>query len=151
MIRIETKLKRISGHKFEVEFDSPQYPKLIVDEPEPVGNGEGPNPIRLLSVAVGHCIGSSLVYCLDRARVKVEELETKVNAELVKCEKGYWRVEKIGIKIFFRVAEEGRERVPHCLELFEEYCTVTQVLRLGTQVAVDVELGSVSGVAHSSG
>lgn len=147
---IETKLRNVQGHRFEVEFDDPRYPKLVIDEPEPLGTGQGPNPVRLLSAAVGHCMSSSLVYCLHKARVEAEEMETGVNMSLVKCEQGYWRIEGIAVKISLRVKEEDRAKVPRCLGLFEEYCTVTQGLRLGTRVAVDVELGSASGAARSS-
>jgi uncharacterized OsmC-like protein len=141
MLEIVTNLKRVKGHKFEVEFDDPRYPKLIVDEPEPLGTGEGPNPVRLLSAAVGECISSSLVYCLDKARIGVEGLETRVRMELVKEEKGYWRIEGIRAEILLGVADRDRAKVPRCLELFEQFCTVTQGLRLGTAVDVDVRLG----------
>jgi uncharacterized OsmC-like protein len=148
-LEIETKLRAVAGHKFEAEFDDPRYAKLVVDEPEPLGTGEGPNPVRLLSVAVGHCMSSSLVYCLDKARVKVEGMETRVKMDLVKCEQGYWRIEGIGVKIFLEVKKEDRGKVPRCLTLFEEYCTVTQGLRLGSRVVVGVELGSASGESRS--
>jgi uncharacterized OsmC-like protein len=141
MLEINTRLKRVKGHKFEVEFDDPRYPKLIVDEPEPLGTGEGPNPARLLSAAVGECIVSSLVYCLDKTRVGVEDLETRVRMELVKEKKGYWRISRVKAEVLLRVAEGDRGKVPRCLELFEKYCTVTQGLRLGTAVDVDVKLG----------
>lgn len=140
-MEIVTNLKRISGHKFEVEFDDPRYTKLIVDEPEPLGTGEGPNPVRLLSAAVGECISSSLVYCLHKARIGVEGLETRVRMELVKEEKGCWRIEGIRAEIMLEVADGDRAKVPRCLELFEQFCTVTQGLRLGTAVDVDVRLG----------
>lgn len=140
-MEIATSLKRISGHKFEVEFDDPRYPKLIVDEPEPLGRGEGPNPVRLLSAAVGECIGSSLVWCLERARVKIRGLETTVRMDLLKVEGGYWRIKGIRAEVLLQVDEGERGRMPRCLELFEEYCTVTQGLRLGTRVDIDVRLG----------
>lgn len=150
-LEIETRLKNVAGHRFEVEFDDPRYPRLVVDEPEPLGTGEGPNPVRLLSAAVGHCMGSSLVYCLGKARVKAEGIETRVRMELVKCEQGYWRIGGIGVKILLNVKEEDRGKMARCLGLYEEYCTVTQGLRLGTRVAVDVEVGSAAGADRSSG
>jgi uncharacterized OsmC-like protein len=141
MLEIVTSLRRIKGHKFKVEFDDPHCPKLIVDEPEPLGTGEGPNPVRLLSAAVGECISSSLVYCLDKARIRVEDLETRIRMELVKEDNRYWRIEGIRAEVLLRVAEGDRKKIPRCLERFEEYCTVTQGLRLGTAVDVDVKLG----------
>lgn len=140
-MEIATSLKRVSGHKFEVEFDDPRYAKLIVDEPEPLGTGEGPNPVRLLSAAVGECISSSLVWCLDRARIGIRGLETTIRTDLVKEERGYWRIRGIRAEVLLRVEEGDMGRIPRCLELFEEYCTVTQGLRLGTPVEIDVRLG----------
>lgn len=140
-MEITTSMKRVSGHKFEVRFDDPRIPRLIVDETEPLGGGEGPNPVRLLSAAVGECISSSLLYCLDKARVGVEDLETTVRMELVKEGRGYWRIRGVRAEAHLRVAAAERARAGRCLEIFEEYCTVTQGVRLGTRVEVDVKLG----------
>ncbi len=82
-----------------MEFYNHRAQELIVDESEPLGTGQGPNPAGLLSAAVGHCVSSSRVYCPNRARVGVEGLETRVKAELVKCKQGYWRIAGIGVRI----------------------------------------------------
>jgi uncharacterized OsmC-like protein len=140
-LEIVTSLKRISGHKFEVEFDDPRYPKLIVDEPEPLGSGEGPNPVRLLSAAVGECVSSGLVYCLDKAKVRIKRLETGVGMELVKEEEGYWRIKGVMVEVDLLVAKRDTTRARRSLERFEEYCTVTLGLRAGTPVTIDVKLG----------
>jgi len=66
---IVTKLKQIQGYKFKAEFDAEGIPDLTVDETEPLGESSGPNPSRLLSVAVAHCLSSSLLFCLSKARI----------------------------------------------------------------------------------
>ncbi len=68
-----TKLGLLDGYRFKVEFDVNSVPNLVVDEMKPFGEGLGPNPTRLLSAAVGHCLSSSLLYCLDKAKVKVKK------------------------------------------------------------------------------
>jgi hypothetical protein len=66
-----TKLKQIQGYKFKAEFDAEGIPDLTVDELKPLGENSGPNPSRLLlSVAVGHCLSASLLFCLSKARTR---------------------------------------------------------------------------------
>ncbi len=135
---IVTKLKLLEGYKFRVEFDVEDMPSLIVDEPKPIGEGSGPNPTRLLSAAVGNCLSSSLLYCLGKAHVRVKDFETTVQTKIARNEEGRLRVRNLGVKIHLDVEDEDRERVPRCLELFEEYCTVTPSVRKGIEVNVSI-------------
>jgi hypothetical protein len=59
-----TTLKLLQGFKFKAEFDMAGVPSIVVDELIPIGENAGPSPTLLLSVAVGHCLSSSLLYCL---------------------------------------------------------------------------------------
>ena len=94
-ISIFTKLKLIQGHKFKVEFDSEGIADLIVDEPKPMGENSGPNPTRLLSAAVGHCLNSSLLFCLSKARINVKNLETTVKATQERNKEGFLKIKKL--------------------------------------------------------
>ena len=133
-----TKLKFIQGYRFKAIFDLEGVPDILVDEPKPAGEGLGPNPTRLLSVAIGHCLSSSLLYCLRRARIEVKGLETNVKATTARNEEGRLRVRDIDVQIDLDVGEEDQERVSRCLEVFEDYCTVTQSVRRGIQVNLKV-------------
>jgi uncharacterized OsmC-like protein len=133
-----TKLKRIQGYKFRAEFDAEGLPDLIVDELKPLGESSGPNPTRLLSVAVGHCLSSSLLYCLAKARINVRNLETAVNATLERNEENYLRIKNLSVQMFLDVDEKDKIRVSRCLDVFENYCTVTQSVRKGIAVTVNV-------------
>lgn len=42
-------MKLLEGYKFKVEFDVENIPDLIMYETEPIGNGDGPNPVMLLA------------------------------------------------------------------------------------------------------
>jgi uncharacterized OsmC-like protein len=134
---VSTKLGLLEGYRFKVEFDAKGVPSLVVDEMKPIGKGLGPNPTRLLSVAIGHCLSSSLLYCLDKANVKVKKLDTIVKADVARNKEGYLRVAGLDVQIYLEVNEEDKLRVPRCLNIFENYCTVTQSIRKGIEVKVN--------------
>jgi uncharacterized OsmC-like protein len=134
-----TKLKLIQGYKFKAEFDAEGVPDLIVDELKPVGENSGPNPTRLLSVAVGHCLSSSLLLCLAKARVDVKNLETTITATKEKNEEGYLRISKLEVEMHLDVEETDKNRLFRCLDIFENYCTVTQSVRKGIDVKVNIK------------
>lgn len=135
---ISTKLMLIEGYRFKVEFDVYGIPSLVVDEMKPIGKEEGPNPTRLLSAAVGHCISSSLLYCLGKAKVKVKKLETTVQANVERNKEGYLRIPGLDVQVRLEVSEEDKARVPRCLKVFENYCTVTQSVKKGIEVKVRI-------------
>jgi len=136
---IVTKLHLIEGYKFNVKSDLEYIPELIVDEIKPEGEGTGPNPTRLLSTAVGHCMSSSLIYCLRKARIPIKNLNTTVKTNLYRNENGRLRIRSIDLQINIKVKEEGKNRINRCLTLFEDYCTVTQSIRKGIQVNVQIQ------------
>jgi len=135
---ISTRLVLLEGYRFKVEFDVNDIPSLVVDEMKPIGEDEGPNPTRLLSAAVGHCISSSLMYCLGKAKVHVKKLETTVQAKVERNKEGYLRIASLDVQVRLEVSEEDRARVPRCLKIFENYCTVTQSVRKGIEVKVSI-------------
>jgi organic hydroperoxide reductase OsmC/OhrA len=132
-----TKLVLLDGYKFSVEFDVDGVSSIVVDEMKPIGEGLGPNPTRLLSAAVGHCLSSSLLYCLGKAKVKVKKLDTIVKADIERNKEGYLRVTRLDVRIHLEVNEEDKIRIPRCLTIFENYCTVTQSIRKGIEVKVN--------------
>lgn len=132
-----TKLKFLEGYRFRVTFDL-GVPEIIVDEPKPIGGGSGPGSTRLLSASVGHCLSSSFLYCLRKAQIRIKGLETTVKLSTARNEEGRLRVRDIDVQIDLDVNEDDRQRVPRCLEVFENYCTVTQSVRKGIEVNVKI-------------
>ncbi len=135
---IVTKLWLRDGYKFNVDFDMNYIPSILVDETKPDGEGLGPNPPRLLAAAVGHCMSSSLIFCLKKARIPIEEIKTIVTTNLFRNQIGKLRIRSIDVQISLKVNKEDEPRVPRCLTLFEDYCTVTQSIRKGIEVNVNV-------------
>ena len=136
---IVTKLHLIDGYKFNVTSDVEYIPNFLIDETKPEGEGSGPNPTRLLSAAVGHCMSSSLIYCLKKARITIKNLETRIETNLFRNENGKLRIRSIDVQINLKVNEEDKPRIHRCLTIFEDYCTVTQSIRKGIEVNFNVK------------
>ena len=136
--RFEVALTLRDGYAFDVEFPDGGGPPLVVDEPLPLGTAEGPNPARLLGAAVGSCLGASLLFCLRRSRIDVQQLRTTVEGTLVRNEKGRLRIGELKVRLVPQVVAEQRDRMGRCLELYEDFCIVTESVRHG--IAVDVEV-----------
>ena len=135
---VATKLKLQEGYRFITEFDLEGVPNILLDEPEPIGKGQGPVSTRLLSAAIGYCLSSSLIYCLQKARIDTRNMETNVNLYTMRNEEGRLRVRNIDVQISLEVDEKDRPRIPRCLEIFENYCTVTQSIMKGIEISVAV-------------
>jgi uncharacterized OsmC-like protein len=131
-------LERIQNYEFKALFDWDHLPPLLVDESEPLGQRKGPNPSRLLAVAVGDCLSASLLFCLQKAKMDVKHVKTKVKGELVRNDKGRLRIGKIDVSIMVELQDGQYDRINRCLSLFEDYCIVTASVRKGIPVNVVV-------------
>ncbi len=127
------------GYRFLVDFDQEGVPPLLLDEPEPLGEGAGPNAARALAAAIGNCLSASALYCLRRARIDVHGMHTTVAGSLERNDAGRLRIGGIKIRIEPVVDDFEQPRMRRCLELFEDFCVVTQSVRRGIDVEVAVE------------
>lgn len=126
------------GYEFAVSFGDDAQTTLIVDEPAPLGTGSGPNASRLLAAAVGNCLSASALLCLRKAHIDVRGLRTTVTTAMGRNEHGRLRIDGIRVTIAPTVAADDVPRLGRCLELFEDFCIVTQSVRGGIDVQVDV-------------
>ncbi len=127
------------GYAFTVDFGQEGVADLMVDEPPPFGAGRGPNAARLLAAAVGHCLGASLLFCLRRSRIPVKQLRVTVAGTLVRNERGRLRIGEIRVSLAPDITPEDRDRIGRCLDVFEDYCIVTESVRQGIPVTVAAE------------
>jgi uncharacterized OsmC-like protein len=131
-------LSRSEGYAFAAEFDGDGWPEITVDESPPLGRGVGPNPTRMLAVAVGGCLASSLLFCLGKARVDVQGFEAAVEGTVARNEEGRLRIMELRVTLAPSVRDAERERMQRCLSLFEDFCTVTASVRKGIPIHVHV-------------
>ena len=136
--KIHTHMKREDGYRFSITFDELPSAKIYTDESVPVGKSEGPSAAMMLSSAVGHCLSSSLLFCLEKSRAKPKGLETDVETTLARNEKGRWRVS--GIKVNMKIDKDDvdKKKLERCKGIFEDFCIVSASVREGIKISVDL-------------
>ena len=132
----DAELAQVERFEFRASFPGAPYGPLIVDEGPPVGGDRGPNPVRTLALAVGHCMSSTLVSTCERAHVAIQPVRTVVRATVGRNEKGRLRVQLLEVDLTTapRDAADG-DRFAHCVEIFPDYCTVSGAVRQGVTIA----------------
>ena len=91
-----------------------------------------------MAAAVGNCLSASLLFCLQKSRAELEgEVATTVTGRVERNERGRLRLAGLDVQIRLPVAGEERA-VRRCLGLFEDFCVVTESVRSGIPVEVEV-------------
>ena len=140
---------RREGYQFDIRFDDPSWEPLRTDEPVPLGSGAGPNPSRLLGAAMGNCMAASLLFCMEKARVPVSDVQARVTGTITRNERGRLRIETVRVVLEPTVDGVPPERLKRCLEIFEDFCIVTQSVREGIDVEVEVAPRGLASDASS--
>ena len=117
-----------------------------MDEPQPLGDGNYPNAGSLLAAAVGNCLCSSLLFCLQKSRIDVDGMQAEVSTTVVRNELGRLRIKKMNVRISPDV--ENNEKFRRCREIFEDFCIVTQSVKEGIDITVDVVPSDPSEKSH---
>jgi organic hydroperoxide reductase OsmC/OhrA len=131
-----TRMCREERYKFRISFNSDKIGDIYTDEPEPVGEGEYPNAGKLLAAAVGNCLCASLVFCMEKSHAEVPSICAEVATTMERNEKGRLRLTHMDVKIFPQVSDQAKYE--RCRDIFEDFCIVTQSVRQGIPVDVEV-------------
>ena len=130
-------LEQVEGYRFRVEFDMDGVDDLVTDEPPPLGEATGPNPSRLLAAAVANCLSASLLFCLQKSRVEGARVRATVSSSVTRNERKRLRIGGFDVRIEVSGVED-EARMERCLGLFEDFCVVTESVRHGVPVNVEV-------------
>ena len=136
-------MRRERDFRFQVRFQG-RSDVLLTDEPAPLGGGQAPSPSELLAAAVGNCLASSLLFCLQRGRIEVHDLSVEVRFAPARNDDGRLRIPRMDVRLYPTVDARDRERLGRCTALFEQFCTVTQSVRQGIDVRVELEPRTVT-------
>ena len=133
--QFSVQLKLLDGYKFEIDFgDAGQ---IFSDEPPPLGAGECPNPSRLLAASVANCLAASLLFAIRKFKEDPGPVSAEVRGELERQE-GRWRIGKLHVNLQLGAQAASIEHLDRALSQFENFCVVTQSVRQGIEVAVQV-------------
>lgn len=100
----------------------------------------GPNPSKLLASSVLGCLAASFAFCMQKKGFSLSDLDGKAVITSIRNEKGFWRIKKIDIKLNPNIDNtEMRKRADQCIKFFEQYCIISESLRYGIEIDVNLE------------
>lgn len=115
--------------------------EIIVDEPEPFGNDEGPTPYDFILIALGSCIATTLRMYADRKEMSLEAVEVrltqeKMHAEDCKdCKSKDGFVQRISVAVILKgdLNEEQKVRLYEIAEKCPVHKTLTNEIKIKTK------------------
>ncbi len=131
-------LEQEEDYAFRVKFDLKKADDILMDEPPPLGERNGPNASRLLAAAAANCLSASLMFCLAKEDVPARAVKTEATCTMVRNDKKRLRLGRLDVRITAGdelIDVKKRER---CMKLFEDFCVVTASIRQGIPVGVEV-------------
>ncbi|HVK51418.1 MAG TPA: OsmC family protein [Pseudoxanthomonas sp.] len=149
--RLTVTLHQEQDFQFRVHFDGTAIADLLTDESEPLGQGLGPSPSLMLTTAIANCLSASLLFALRKFKNQPGPLVTTATTELVRNEQGRLRVGHVQVDIQLAEAAAAHASLERILAQFENFCTVTESVRHGVDVAVsirDAEGVQLHGIAR---
>ena len=132
-------LDQTAPYEFRVAFDKEYGTEFRLDEPPPLGADQAPNASRILAAAIGNCLSASLLFCAQKSRVTAGPVHTTVRMRIARNPRGRLRIAGAEVEIDPHLPESEKTKARRCLDLFEDYCVVTQSIRQGIPVAVTVK------------
>jgi uncharacterized OsmC-like protein len=147
--QVSVTLTRLNNYEFKVAFE-PSGQELLMDEPEPLGGGHGPNAAKVLSAAIGNCLSASLLFCLQKTRADVKDVKTTVTTHIDRNENNRLRAQYSDVVIQVELDGDDEKKLGRCIDLFEDFCIVTAAVRKGIEVNVSVKNTAGEIVYNSS-
>jgi uncharacterized OsmC-like protein len=136
--RFTLQLEQREGYAINVAFDWQRAADLLMDEPPPLGETNGPNASRLLAAAVGNCLSASLLYCIGKEEPPDQSLRTEVTCVMVRNEKKRLRIGRMEVRMILAPILIESKRFERCKTLFEDFCVVSASVRQGIPMVVSV-------------
>ncbi|MEZ4325436.1 MAG: OsmC family protein [Polyangiales bacterium] len=128
-------LELIENYRFQVDFGD--FGQLLTDEPAPLGDGQGPNPGRLLAASVANCLAASLLFAVRKYKEEPGKVRAEVTGTMARVE-GRQRITHMAVQLTLGNAAANIPHLERVLAQFEDFCVVTQSVRRGVEVAVTV-------------
>jgi organic hydroperoxide reductase OsmC/OhrA len=92
----------------------------------------------MLAAAVANCLCASLLFCARRVRVEPGRIRAEITTGYTRNENGRLRIGGMRVRLDPGFAPQDAARAGRCVRLFEDFCTVSQSVRQGIPIAVEV-------------
>ncbi len=136
-------MELLENYLFQIDFG--EFGNLMSDEPEPLGDGEGPNPARLLAASVANCLAASLMFAIRKYKEDPGKVKADVTGTLARVD-GRYRIESLKVQVHLGNQAEAIPHLERAMAQFEDFCIVTQSVRSG--IKVDVEVLDADGIVQ---
>ncbi|EGV33973.1 OsmC family protein [Thiorhodococcus drewsii AZ1] len=136
--RFTIHLEQGEGFQIKAAFDWKRVPDLLMDEPPPLGEQQGPNASRMLAAAAANCLSASLLYCVFKEEPPADCLTAEATCILVRNERKRLRIGSLEIKLIVADVVKEAARFKRCKALFEDFCVVSASIREGIPMRVSV-------------
>jgi organic hydroperoxide reductase OsmC/OhrA len=147
--RFTIQLEQQEGFLINVAFDWKRAADLLMDEPPPLGEQQGPNASRLLAAAAANCLSASLLYCVFKEEPPEHCLKAEATCVMVRNERKRLRIGALEIRLIVADVVKESPRFARCKDLFEDFCVVSASIRQGIPMRVTV-LDQQGAVLHAS-
>jgi len=127
-----------AGYQFNVDFGLSGVPDLRTDATPPLGQGAGPDSEMLLMAAVGNCLSASLAFSLRKFKNEAVPIQTTVDGQLTRNEQGRVRMGSVTVTMRLGVPVASLRLAERALAQYEDFCVVTQSVRMAIPVVVQV-------------
>jgi len=135
--RIEVTLHQQEDYAFRIAFGE-GIDDLLSDEPAPLGAGRGPNPSKLLLASIANCLAASLTFALRKFGNQPGPITAKITGLMGRNATGRWRIPRARVEITLAEHPGVHQQFERVLAQFEDFCVVTQSVRDGIDVEVEV-------------
>jgi organic hydroperoxide reductase OsmC/OhrA len=127
-----------ADYRFAVHFANPAIPILVTDEGPPVGGEAGPSPSQLLGTAVANCLAASLLFALRKYKNEPSQLRAAARVRIARNEQKRLRIGGIAVDLHLGMHGADIKMLERILAQFEDFCVVTQSVRVAIPVDVRV-------------
>lgn len=139
---VSVSLEWKEGLTFSLAFDGTPLDTMLIDETHEVHELVGPTPSRLLAAAVAGCLSSSLLFCLSKKGLSPGTFTARAEVSSGRNETGRLRITGITVRLVPSSTDPAVvKRLEECKNFFETYCTVTESIRHGIPVTVEIDAG----------
>jgi uncharacterized OsmC-like protein len=140
-LKTKVSLKQEENMLFKCDLGQNIMQNIYIDERERKETDKiGHSPAKLLALSVLGCLAASFEFCLTKRNFSLKGLDGTAEVTIARNKKGFWRVKKINIDLIPLVDDPTmRKRVDQCKKFFEQYCIISESLRKGFEINVNLD------------